>query len=105
MKNFLLKLVILIVFGLSWTGCMVSGGFVIHPEPIVTGDSPQKDTYSKRRGRDFKKAHYHIPPGHMPPPGKCRVWYYDRPPGHQPPPVSCHRIRHRLPYGAVVIRG
>lgn len=30
-----------------------------------------------------------IPAGHLPPPGECRVWYYDRPPGHQPPPTSC----------------
>ena len=30
-----------------------------------------------------------IPPGHLPPPGKCRVWYDNRPPGHQPPPTSC----------------
>ena len=30
-----------------------------------------------------------IPPGHMPPPGECRVWYDGRPPGHQPPPTSC----------------
>ena len=30
-----------------------------------------------------------IPPGHLPPPGECRVWYDGRPPGHQPPPTSC----------------
>ena len=30
-----------------------------------------------------------IPPGHLPPPGECRVWYDGRPPGRQPAPTSC----------------
>lgn len=30
-----------------------------------------------------------IPPGHLPPPGECRVWYDGRPPGQQPPPTDC----------------
>lgn len=30
-----------------------------------------------------------IPPGHLPPPGQCKVWYPGKPPGHQPPPTSC----------------
>ena len=29
------------------------------------------------------------PPGHLPPPGECRVWSDGRPPGHQPPPTDC----------------
>ena len=32
----------------------------------------------------------HVPAGHYPPPGECRVWYPDRPPGHQPPPGPCN---------------
>ena len=34
-----------------------------------------------------------IPPGHLPPPGECRVWYDNRPPGQQPPPTSCSAAR------------
>jgi hypothetical protein len=30
-----------------------------------------------------------IPPGHLPPPGSCRVWHDDRPAGQQPPPTTC----------------
>ena len=41
-----------------------------------------------RRGR-YGDSSQGIPPGHLPPPGECRVWYDDRPAGHQPPPASC----------------
>jgi hypothetical protein len=30
-----------------------------------------------------------VPPGHMPPPGLCRVWYDGVQPGRQPRPVNC----------------
>jgi len=38
-----------------------------------------------------------IPPGHLPGPGECRVWYPNRPPGHQPPPFRCSD-RYHGPY-------
>lgn len=46
-----------------------------------------------------------VPPGHMPPPGECRVWFRDRPPGHQPPPGPCRILRHRVPPGAILVYG
>jgi len=46
-----------------------------------------------------------IPRGHMPPPGKCRIWFPDRPPGHQPAPGKCKKLRHRVPAGAYLVRG
>ena len=55
------------------------------------------------RGSYFHEHGYtrlHIPKGHYPPPGECRVWYPDRPAGHQPPPGKCGRI----PPGAWLIR-
>lgn len=47
---------------------------------------------------------YKIPPGHMPPPGQCRIWFPGQPPGQQPPPGDCRELRHRVPDGAVLIR-
>lgn len=47
----------------------------------------------------------HVPPGHLPPPGECRVWYPDRPPGHQPPPGPCHVLQYQVPPGAVLVHG
>lgn len=46
-----------------------------------------------------------IPPGHLPPPGKCRIWHHDREPGQQPPPGDCKRLRRSVPPGASLIRG
>jgi hypothetical protein len=46
-----------------------------------------------------------IPPGHLPPPGQCRIWYPGTPPGHQPPPGPCHVLRHQVPPGAILVQG
>ena len=64
----------------------------------------------KKRKHHGKKGHgmkYYkkIPPGHLPPPGKCRIWYPGLPPGQQPPPGNCHRLARRLPRGAWLIHG
>jgi hypothetical protein len=45
----------------------------------------------------------HIPAGHLPPPGSCRVWYPGTPPGHQPPPQACHTAFQVAPVGAWVV--
>ena len=44
----------------------------------------------------------HIPPGHYPPPGECRIWHEGRPPGQQPRPVRCDRLG-AVPAGAFVL--
>jgi hypothetical protein len=70
----------------SLVGCATQGAVIIEP----SYPPPQQ---------------VKIPPGHMPPPGKCRIWYPDRPPGQQPPPGECGELRHRVPPGATLVRG
>jgi len=54
---------------------------------------------------EYEYDEVEIPRGHLPPPGKCRIWFPDRPPGHQPAPGSCKKLRHRVPLGAYLVRG
>ena len=44
-----------------------------------------------------------IPPGHLPPPGKCRIWLPGTPPGHQPKPASCNQLAGQVPPGAWLV--
>ena len=44
-----------------------------------------------------------IPPGHLPPPGMCRVWFPGQPPGHQPRARSCDRIERMAPAGSWIV--
>jgi len=86
--------------GGSWEGRR--GGVDVH----VYGGS---NRYPSHGGHGPGYSHYRsrrIPPGHLPPPGECRVWFYDRPAGHQPPPTSCRQAeRYARHYGGRVIFG
>jgi hypothetical protein len=60
------------------------------------------------RGDRYGDRSLGIPPGHLPPPGECRVWYDGRPPGQQPPPTSCReaeRVASRERYARVIYGG
>src|SRR5512135_1324209 len=46
---------------------------------------------------------FHVPRGHLPPAGECRIWYPGTPPGHQPPPGDCRVLSRRVPRGAWLI--
>lgn len=54
-------------------------------------------------GGYYGPANLHIPPGHLPPPGSCRIWYPGEPPGHQPPPGPCGELSYHVPPGAWLI--
>jgi hypothetical protein len=40
-----------------------------------------------------------IPRGHVPPPGRCRIWLPGVPAGRQGHVASCHRLEWRVPPG------
>lgn len=92
---------------LRTAGCCISGllmqacTMVTASEPVYVPAPPPQEPVSVPAPRET----VHVPPGHMPPPGHCRIWYPDRPPGHQPPPGDCRELRFRVPPGAVLIYG
>ncbi len=76
--------------------------FAVSALLFVTGCVAHAETYGMRPA---PAPHVKVPPGHLPPPGKCRVWFPDRPAGHQPPPGSCHELRYQVPPGAYLVEG
>ncbi|HYD52775.1 MAG TPA: hypothetical protein VEA99_09120 [Gemmatimonadaceae bacterium] len=71
---------------------------------ITRGGDVYGDVYDRDRDRTSSR----VPPGHMPPPGSCRVWIDGVPPGRQPRPTDCgtaERERHRYGANARVIYG
>lgn len=74
----MLTLILLSNAGCSSLGVLVTGGGGV-PAP-----GPEQRPRSYPSYRSLK-----IPPGHLPPPGQCKLWYPGKPPGHQPPPTSC----------------
>ena len=54
--------------------------------------------------RDSRKSD-HIPRGHLPPEGMCRIWVDGVPPGHQPAPTDCQTAVATKPANARVIWG
>jgi hypothetical protein len=44
-----------------------------------------------------------VPPGHLPSPGQCRVWFPGRPPGQQPRAGACDRVQREAPAGSWVL--
>jgi hypothetical protein len=72
-------------------------------ERVVLVKGPP-DEYPPPTERGGSPAALHIPPGHLPPPGECRIWYPDMPPGQQAPPGDCASLSRRVPPGAWLIR-
>jgi ABC-type Zn2+ transport system substrate-binding protein/surface adhesin len=73
-------------------------------------DRHDRDDHGKRHEKDKDRhgdrhTQVKVPPGHLPPPGECRIWFPDRPAGHQPPPGDCRELSRRVPHGAVLVEG
>jgi hypothetical protein len=83
------------VFNQILSGTGIFGGFYA-PAPVVVAPPVRARAviheydYYPAPVPSYAPRHVHIPPGHYPPPGHCRVWYSGRPPGHQPPPFRCN---------------
>jgi hypothetical protein len=72
----------------------------------VPGNTALADDHGHGRfedGHGHGHASFHIPPGHMPPAGRCRIWFPGRPPGHQPPPGDCRTLSRQVPRGAYLV--
>jgi hypothetical protein len=64
----------------------------VQPAPPVVAPPPVVAVAPRR---------VHVPPGHYPPAGYCRLWHPGRPPGHQPPPFPCRSVA--IPAGAFIL--
>jgi hypothetical protein len=88
------------------SGCTRRGTVILeNEEGRVIIETGGEQPYSEAEETYYPRNASNIPKGHMPPPGKCRIWYPDRPPGHQPPPGDCEELKYRVPRGARLIRG
>ncbi len=48
---------------------------------------------------------FHIPAGHYPSPGACRVWLPESTPGQQEAPGACDDLERQVPPGAYLVYG
>lgn len=93
-RNFLL--ICLLVFALAAPAVRAdpspAAGSFAEEDSRDQDKKDKKDKKWKDDDRDHRGSQG-IPPGHLPPPGECRVWFDDLPPGHQPPPTDCDTAR------------
>ena len=71
-------------------------------KPIPTSEPAPEPSPSRGRSPNTA-ASLGIPPGHLPPPGMCRVWLPGEPPGHQPKSRSCSNIERTAPAGSYIV--
>ncbi len=103
--KYLTVFAISIIFLLLSSGCATHGNVIFESKEgkVVIESYGEEASYDQ--DQLYPKEEINIPKGHMPPPGKCRIWFPGRPPGHQPPPGDCEHLRNQVPPGAWLIRG
>ena len=84
--------------GIVAIGALTACGVQINttPEPELT------ETQARATGPSTA-ATLGIPPGHLPPPGQCKVWIPGDPPGHQAKARGCDGIEATAPAGSWVL--
>lgn len=70
---------------------------------VSTTPEPEPGQNQARAGGPSTAATLGIPPGHLPPPGECRIWIPGEPPGHQARARNCHGIEAEAPAGSWVL--
>lgn len=80
-----------IITGASLAMGLSAGSAMADPWKDESGKGRERGAYGYEREGDWGGGYGVVPPGHLPPPGLCRVWIEGRPPGQQPSPVSCRR--------------
>lgn len=91
-----------IVAALVLTGCSSGSKWESFPRPDSSRDGGGEADQTTRVGTSTA-ATLGIPPGHLPPPGRCRIWLPGKPPGHQQRPGSCASLQRRVPQGAWLV--
>ena len=94
---------LLVVATLTWAATACTSTTVStrsRPEPVVQGDHRVESSRGPAKAQGKALG---IPPGHLPPPGKCRVWFPGRPPGRQPRAESCSAAMANAPAGSWVL--
>lgn len=90
--------------GLLLVGCSSGGGAEVETGPTARGSvGASTDADGVTRVRTSTAATLGIPPGHLPPPGRCRIWVPGSPPGHQAAPGRCADLERRVPVGGWLV--
>jgi len=77
-------------------GCTVHARTMPRHDPGPEADQPSSPGPSTA-------ATLGIPPGHLPPPGQCRVWIPGAPPGRQARSTSCSGLERVAPAGSWIV--
>lgn len=69
----------------------------------TTSTNAHQDVIYVEEGPNEVRGALAVPPGHLPPPGACRIWFPGRPPGRQPHPLDCGAAMANAPAGSWVL--